>query len=109
MRQNPIMAESEQSALSARPVRAIADDYVDRLAELNPLVATALGRPVGQDRLPDLSPAGEEADESLRVATLARLTDAERAADGAGDLVEDRKSTRLNSSHATLSRMPSSA
>ena len=28
---------------------------------------------------------------------------------GSGDLVEDRKSTRLNSSHSDRSRMPSSA
>ena len=32
-----------------------------------------------------------------------------RGLDGRGGLDRDRKSTRLNSSHATLSRMPSSA
>jgi uncharacterized protein (DUF885 family) len=99
MRQNPIMTESGQSASSSRPVRTVANGYVDQLAELNSLVATTLGRPVGQDRLPDLSPAGAQADEDLRVATLARLTDLERGngstgghADGDSD---ERRCARL--------------
>jgi uncharacterized protein (DUF885 family) len=97
IRQNPIMTDSEQSALSPAPVRAVADDYVDRLAELNPLVATMLGRPVGQDRLPDLSPEGEQAEEDLRVATLASLADLEPAADGAAGFADadERRCARL--------------
>jgi uncharacterized protein (DUF885 family) len=97
MGQNPVMADSEHPPSSPRPVRAAADQYVDRLAELNPLVATTLGRPVGQDRLPDLSPAGEQDEEDLRVATLARLADLERAADGAGGFADadERRCARL--------------
>jgi uncharacterized protein (DUF885 family) len=89
MRQNPIMTESGQSASSARPVRTVADDYVDQLTQLNSLVATTLGRPVGQDRLPDLSPAGEQAAEDLRIATLARLTDTERGNGGTGGQADE--------------------
>ena len=58
---------------AGRRVRDTADAYVDQLAELNPIVATSLGRPEGQDRLPDLSPAGEDAAADLRAATLASL------------------------------------
>jgi uncharacterized protein (DUF885 family) len=91
------MAESEQSASSPRPVRAVADDYVDRLAELNPLVATMLGRPAGQDRLPDLSEEGEEGNEDLRVGTLTSLADLERATDGAAGFADadERRCARL--------------
>jgi uncharacterized protein (DUF885 family) len=65
---------------AGRHVRDVADSYVQDLAELNPLVATMLGLPVGQDRLPDLSPAGQQAEDDLRTATLAKLATAERAA-----------------------------
>ncbi len=67
-----------------RPVRACADDYVQQFAELEPLTATMLGLPVGQDRLPDLSPAGREAVDNLRRATLAKLDEVERTAAAAG-------------------------
>ena len=76
-----------------RLVRDIADGYVDRLVALNPLVATSLGRPDGQDRLPDLSPAGEEAEEDLRAATLASLATA--IADGAPADPDERRCARL--------------
>jgi uncharacterized protein (DUF885 family) len=80
---------------SAQPVRDVADTYVQELAELNPAVATALGFPVGQDRLPDLSPAGQQADDELRSSTLARLARVEREAAGqfAGD--DERRCARL--------------
>jgi hypothetical protein len=51
------MSDATEPA-SAQPVRDVADAYVQELAELNPALATAIGLPVGQDRLPDLSPAG---------------------------------------------------
>ena len=35
--------------------------YVDALCDLDPIAATALGTRPGDDRLPDLSPAGLEA------------------------------------------------
>ncbi len=44
-----------------RRVRDVADAYVAALAELNPLLATTLGLRPGEDRLPDLSPAGQQA------------------------------------------------
>ncbi|MFZ5870031.1 MAG: DUF885 domain-containing protein [Actinomycetota bacterium] len=55
--------------------RALADTYVDGLVDLDPLTATALGRPVRQDELPDLSPSGQEAKDDLARATLRRLAD----------------------------------
>ena len=53
--------------------RQVADHYVDRVCELDPLVATTLGRSAGTDRLPDLSPAGLEAAAGLQRETLAEL------------------------------------
>ncbi|MFC5946709.1 DUF885 domain-containing protein [Pseudonocardia lutea] len=59
--------------MSARTIRELADTHVAAHAELDPLLATSLGLPTGQDRLPDLSPAGEEALDALDWDTLARL------------------------------------
>jgi uncharacterized protein (DUF885 family) len=53
--------------------RQIADRFVDALCDLDPLIATQLGTRPGDDRLPDLSPAGHEAEEALERATLAEL------------------------------------
>ena len=79
---------------AARPVRDVADAYARELAGLNPILATSLGWPQGQDRLPDLSPAGEDAEQELRAATLARLTAVTAAADElAGP--EERRCARL--------------
>jgi uncharacterized protein (DUF885 family) len=60
-------------AASPRPVREIADRYVTALAELDPFVATGLGLRPDEDRLPDLSPAGQDALDDLRRSTLAAL------------------------------------
>ena len=78
---------------AGRRVRDTADAYVDQLAELNPIVATSLGRPEGQDRLPDLSPAGEDAAADLRAATLASLA----AVEAGGPLADpdERRCARL--------------
>ena len=65
---------------SSRPVRDVADAYVVALAALNPLVASRLGLRPGKDRLPDLSPAGQQASDDLARSTLAGLDSAERAA-----------------------------
>jgi uncharacterized protein (DUF885 family) len=82
---------------SGRHVRDVADSYVQDLAELNPLVATMLGLPVGQDRLPDLSPAGQQAEDDLRTATLARLAAVERdaVADSGFADADERRCARL--------------
>lgn len=42
------------------PVYALASDYVDRVAALDPIVATGIGVPGYEERLPDFSPDGEE-------------------------------------------------
>ncbi|MFF1903107.1 DUF885 domain-containing protein [Kitasatospora sp. NPDC058218] len=73
--------------------RRIADDYVQALAELDPLTAVYLGLNLDDDRLPDLSPAGDEALAELGRRTLARLTDAERA--GAAEDEAERRCARL--------------
>jgi uncharacterized protein (DUF885 family) len=80
-----------------RRVRDLADAYVGTLAELDPLLATYLGLPVGQDRLPDFSPAGEVAFDELRRSTLASLASAERQAGADGDLsdADERRCARL--------------
>ncbi|MFR9803366.1 DUF885 domain-containing protein [Pseudonocardia sp. RS010] len=64
--------------MSARTIRDLADAHVAAHAELDPLLATSLGLPTGQDRLPDLSPAGDEALDALERETVARLDAAGR-------------------------------
>ena len=62
------------SADPSRPTpREVADRHVDDLADLDPLVATALGLRPGDDRMPDLSPEGLEARADLARATLDAL------------------------------------
>ncbi|MEU1540402.1 DUF885 domain-containing protein [Actinacidiphila glaucinigra] len=61
---------------SALP-RRIADAYVDAVTELDPITATYLGVRTGQDRLPDFSPAGLEAQAELARRTLADMDAAE--------------------------------
>src|ERR1700728_2708765 len=74
-----LMPDFRQSSASDRSVRDVADAYVGQLAVLDPLLATSLGLAAGQDRLPDLSPAGDEAMQELATETLARLAEAEDA------------------------------
>lgn len=62
----------------SRAVRDVADAYVDGLARVDPGTATFLGVPVGQDEMPDLSPAGRAAVDDLSRATLSDLDRAER-------------------------------
>src|SRR5450755_1464918 len=84
-RQNVRMPDNTVSpasspASSPRPVRDVADAYVVALADLNPLVASRLGLRPGEDGLPDLSPAGQQASDDLARSTLAGLDSARRAA-----------------------------
>jgi uncharacterized protein (DUF885 family) len=58
---------------AAPTARRIADRYVDRMCDLDPIVATMLGTRPGDDRLPDTSPAGVEAEAELDRRTLAEL------------------------------------
>jgi uncharacterized protein (DUF885 family) len=55
------------------PVFDLSDAYIDRLAALDPGMATALGIPGSDHLMTDFSPAGHEARETLNRATLAKL------------------------------------
>jgi uncharacterized protein (DUF885 family) len=89
-------------APSDRVVRAHADAYVTAMADLDPVVATVLGVRPGDDRMPDLSPSGHDAEDDLARATLAGLDAIEQAGvDGNGDerrcarLLRDRLTSKL--------------
>jgi uncharacterized protein (DUF885 family) len=56
-----------------RTPRQVADAYVEAVCDLDPIVATQLGTRPGDDRLPDTSPAGQEAEAALMRSTLAEL------------------------------------
>ncbi|MDF3149708.1 DUF885 domain-containing protein, partial [Streptomyces sp. T21Q-yed] len=56
--------------------REVADAYVDELIALDPVTGTYLGVKESSSKLPDLSPAGQEALADLGRATLARLDEA---------------------------------
>ncbi|MFE6780193.1 DUF885 domain-containing protein [Streptomyces sp. NPDC057702] len=58
--------------------RQVADAYVDALVALDPITGTYLGVPESATRLPDFSPAGQEALAELARGTLADLDEAER-------------------------------
>ncbi|TVL89675.1 DUF885 domain-containing protein [Streptomyces sp. SAJ15] len=73
--------------------RQVADAYVDALVELDPITGTYLGVPESSRRLPDYSPAGQEALADLARATLDRLAEAE-ARPGA-DSDAERRCARL--------------
>jgi uncharacterized protein (DUF885 family) len=59
-----------------RPVDAIADAYVEDYAALDPIMATYVGIPGHEDRLPDLSPDGYAARDALTRRALADATTA---------------------------------
>ncbi|MFJ3234167.1 DUF885 domain-containing protein [Streptomyces sp. NPDC086787] len=58
--------------------REVADAYVDELITLDPVTGTYLGAKESSGRLPDFSPAGQEALARLARTTLAKLDEAER-------------------------------
>ncbi len=70
------MARMSDTAGSALP-RQVADAYVDALIELDPITGTFLGVAESSRRLPDFSPAGQQALADLARETLARLDRAE--------------------------------
>jgi uncharacterized protein (DUF885 family) len=85
--------------MTADTPRALADRYVDAVCELDPIVATSLGTRPGDDRLPDYSPDGLEAEAELVRTTLGEL-DALPESDDAVDrrcarLLRERLSTEL--------------
>ncbi|MFB6981053.1 DUF885 domain-containing protein [Streptomyces scopuliridis] len=67
------MSDTSGSALP----RQVADAYVDALIELDPITGTYLGVAESSRRLPDFSPAGQQAVADLARETLARLDMAE--------------------------------
>ncbi|MEU5591386.1 DUF885 domain-containing protein [Streptomyces sp. NPDC020298] len=73
--------------------REVADAYVDELIALDPVIGTYLGVKESSSRLPDLSPAGQEARAELMRATLARLEEAERRPGADSD--RERRCARL--------------
>ncbi|MFH8290285.1 DUF885 domain-containing protein [Streptomyces sp. NPDC018059] len=58
--------------------REVADTYVDELIALDPITGTYLGVEESNSRLPDTSPAGQDALARLARTTLDRLDEAER-------------------------------
>lgn len=73
--------------------RQVADAYVDDLIALDPVTGTYLGVPESSAKLPDLSPAGQDARADLARATLARLADAEQQPGADSDI--ERRCARL--------------
>jgi uncharacterized protein (DUF885 family) len=82
---------------SARPhtPRGVADRYVDAVCDLDPITATSLGTRPGDDRLPDYSPAGLEAEAALTRETLAELDRALAADPSLADDPAERSCARL--------------
>lgn len=88
------MTDAQPTSRTPTPIDAIAEGWVDEVAELVPTVATYIGRFEHNGRLEDLSPAGHEARYRATQATLAALEAAEPVdevdvvtkADLAGDL-----------------------
>ncbi|USQ87015.1 DUF885 domain-containing protein [Streptomyces phaeoluteigriseus] len=73
--------------------REVADAYVDDLIALDPVTGTFLGVRESSSRLPDFSPAGQEARAQLARDTLAKLDEAERAPGADSDI--ERRCARL--------------
>jgi uncharacterized protein (DUF885 family) len=98
---------SQREQTTDRVVRTYADAYVAALADLNPFTGTMLGIRSADDRMPDLSPDGHDAEDDLARATLAGL-DAIEKADTTGDdherrcarLLRERLTTQLAVSEA---------
>lgn len=77
-------------------MRDVADGYVGRYAELNPIMTTFIGLPGWQDELPALTPEWYEAADDLRRATLTALAGVERDAGPAGFAdADERRCARL--------------
>lgn len=73
--------------------RQVADAYVDAFTELDPITGTYLGVADCARRLPDFSPAGQEAFARLDRTTLERLAEAEKQPGADSD--EERRCARL--------------
>jgi len=89
------MTAAGRPATSSSTPRQVADGYVDALCDLDPLVATQLGTRPGDDRLPDLGPAGLAAEAALARATLAELDRVLAADPSLDDVPIERRCARL--------------
>jgi uncharacterized protein (DUF885 family) len=69
----------EPAARTPSPVDAVADDYLETLATLQPALATMVGVPGHDHEMPDLSPAGHAARADAARDTLRRLDATERS------------------------------
>ncbi|WP_103503054.1 DUF885 domain-containing protein [Streptomyces sp. SM14] len=72
--------------------RQIADEHVETVTDLNPMIAEMLGTRPGSDLLPDHSPAGQQAIADAQRATLAQL---DTTGDPADLSPEQRRTARL--------------
>ncbi|MEU0895137.1 DUF885 domain-containing protein [Streptomyces massasporeus] len=81
------------SEIKSQLPREVADAYVDELVALDPITGTFLGDKESSSRLPDTSPAGQEALAELARRTLARLDEAERLPGADSDI--ERRCARL--------------
>jgi len=66
-------AEGAAATRSPSHLDALAEDYLDAYADLNPIMATFIGLSGYDDRMPDLSPAGLDAVSDLAQRTLAQI------------------------------------
>ncbi|WP_298459433.1 DUF885 domain-containing protein [uncultured Cellulomonas sp.] len=69
----PPASTTQQPDRTPTAIDAIADRYVDTLAELDPIAATAMGLPGYDDRMTDFSPAGHDARAAAARAVLDEL------------------------------------
>ncbi|MFG3294793.1 DUF885 domain-containing protein [Streptomyces sp. NPDC048179] len=81
--------------------RQVADAFVDELIALDPITGTFLGVKESSSRLPDTSPAGDEAVARLQRDTLAKLAEAERQPGADSDI--ERRCARLLRERLTAS------
>ncbi len=75
--------------------RALADRYVHAMADLDTMVATGLGLRPHDDRVPDLSPEGQQARDDLASSVLHELDSIEAAAGPDGLDAAERRCARL--------------
>ncbi|MEV0122375.1 DUF885 domain-containing protein [Streptomyces sp. NPDC050703] len=88
------MPDTKHAQSNTAPLpRDVADAYVDELIALDPITGTYLGVKESDSRLPDTSPAGQEALARLVRTTLARLDEAER--EPGADTEAERRCGRL--------------
>jgi uncharacterized protein (DUF885 family) len=74
MEQDSFLVAGLSRSTELASVRVVADNYIEQMAALDPVAATAWGVPGHDDRLPDLSPDGTAARAELQRHALADLS-----------------------------------